>query len=64
MKQLIISSVLSLFIGTSATGCTDNNGTEPNDGIRIETAEVTAITSNNALSGGRIIGETGTVPQP
>ena len=63
MKQLIISSVLSLFIGTSATGCTDNNGTEPNDGIRIETAEVTAITSNNALSGGRIIGETGTVPE-
>lgn len=58
MKPLIIFSVLSLFIGTSATGCTDSDGTEPSDCIRIETAEVTAIASDNALSGGSVIGKT------
>ena len=63
MKPLIIFSVLSLFIGTSATGCTDSDGTEPSGGTRIETAEVTAITSDNALSGGRIIGETQVVTE-
>ena len=30
----------------------------PDSAIRVETAEVTAITSENAISGGRIIGET------
>lgn len=63
MKPIIISLILSLFIGASATGCTDSNGAEPNSGIRVETAEVTAITSNNALSGGRVIGETETVTE-
>lgn len=58
MKPIIISLILSLFIGASATGCTDSDGAEPNSSIRVETAEVTAITSDNALSGGRVIGET------
>lgn len=57
---MIISLTLSLFIGASATGCTVANGAEPNSSIRVETAEVTAITSDNALSGGRVIGETET----
>ena len=60
---MIISLTLSLFIGASATGCTDSNGAEPNSSIRVETAEVTAITSDNALSGGRVIGETETVTE-
>ena len=60
---MIISLTLSLFIGASATGCTDSDGAEPNSGIRVETAEVTAITSDNALSGGRVIGETETVTE-
>ena len=60
---MIISLTLSLFIGVSATGCTDSDGAEPNSSIRVETAEVTAITSNNALSGGRVIGETETVTE-
>ncbi|MGN0053205.1 MAG: hypothetical protein ACI378_03960 [Bacteroides sp.] len=58
MRQMIISLTLSLFIGVSATGCTDSDGAEPNSSIRVETAEVTAITYNNSLSGGRVIGET------
>lgn len=60
---MIISLTLSLFIGVSATGCTDSDGAEPNSSIRVETAEVTAITYNNALSGGRVIGETETVTE-
>ena len=63
MKPIIISLILSLFIGASATGCTDSDGAEPNSSIRVETAEVTAITSDNALSGGRVIGETETVTE-
>lgn len=35
----------------------------PDSAIRVETAEVTAITSENAISGGRIIGETQAVKE-
>lgn len=63
MKQLIISFISSLFICTSVTGCTNDDDVAPNVDIRIETNEVTAITSDNALSGGRIIGETKSVAE-
>lgn len=63
MKQIIISFISSLFICTSVTGCTNDDDVASNVDIRIETNEVTAITSDNALSGGRIIGETETITE-
>ncbi len=38
-------------------------GSAPDAGIRVKTAEVTAIAADNALSGGRVIGETQTVTE-
>ena len=57
MKQhIFLYAVLSLFTVTTATGCDERpDSPMPDNAIRVETAEVTAITSNNAISGGRII---------
>lgn len=65
MKSTILSSILSLLVSATATGCADNDSTAvfPDAGIRVETAEVTAIASDNALSGGSVIGETQTVTE-
>ena len=55
MKQnIFLYAVLSLFTITTATGCDKHLA---DYAIRVETAEVTAIASDNAISGGRIIGE-------
>ena len=65
MKQnIFFYAVLSLFTVTTATGCDERSDNPmPDDAIRVETAEVTAITSDNAISGGRIIGETQAVKE-
>ena len=65
MKQnIFFYAVLSLFTVTTATGCDERSDNPmPDNAIRIETAEVTAITSDNAISGGRIIGETQAVKE-
>lgn len=63
MKRFIASFVLPLIVCTSATGCTDSGDAAPDAGIRVETAEVTAVASDNALSGGRVIGETQTITE-
>lgn len=59
MKQnIFLYAVLSLFTITTATGCDKHSESTLSDyAIRVETAEVTAIASDNAISGGRIIGE-------
>lgn len=61
MKKIFASFVLPLIVSTTATGCTDSGDAAPDAGIRVETAEVTAVASDNALSGGRVIGETQTI---
>lgn len=60
MKQnIFLYAVLSLFTITTATGCDKHSENTLSDyAIRVETAEVTAIASDNAISGGHIIGET------
>lgn len=65
MKQnIFFYAVLSLFTVTTATGCDERSDNPmPDNAIRVETAEVTAITSDNAISGGRIIGETQAVKE-
>lgn len=65
MKQSrFLYMVLSLFTITTATGCDKHSeSTSPGYAIRVETAEVTAIASDNAISGGRIIGETQAVTE-
>ena len=65
MKSTILSSILSLLVSATAASCADNDSTAvfPDAGIRVETAEVTAIASDNALSGGSVIGETQTVTE-
>ena len=65
MKRNIFPyAVLSLFTVTTATGCDERSDNPmPDSAIRVETAEVTAITSENAIAGGRIIGETQTVTE-
>ena len=58
-RNIFLYAVLSLFTVTTATGCDERSDNPmPDNAIRVETAEVTAITSDNAISGGRIIGET------
>ena len=63
MKQIVASFILPLFLGTTTAGCSDNGSSAPDAGIRVKTAEVTAIAADNALSGGRVIGETQTVTE-
>ena len=65
MKQhIFLYAVLSLFTVTTAAGCDERSDSPiPDNAIRVETAEVTAITSDNAISGGRIIGETQAVKE-
>lgn len=63
-RNIFLYSVLSLFTVTTATGCDERSDNPmPDSAIRVETAEVTAITSENAISGGRIIGETQAVKE-
>ena len=63
-RNIFLYAVLSLFTVTTATGCDERSDNPmPDSAIRVETAEVTAITSENAISGGRIIGETQAVKE-
>ena len=63
-RNIFLYIILSLFTITTATGCDGRSDNDmPEHAIRIETAEVTAITSDNAISGGRTIGETQTVKE-
>ena len=63
-RNIFLYAVLSLFTVTTATGCDERSDNPmPDNAIRVETAEVTAITSDNAISGGRIIGETQAVKE-
>lgn len=62
-RNILFYMASSLCIVTTAAGCTDSGNTAPDAAIRVETAEVTAIDSDNALSGGRVIGETQTVTE-
>lgn len=63
-RNIFLYVILSLFAITTITGCDGRSDNDmPEHAIRIETAEVTAITSDNAISGGRIIGETQTVKE-
>lgn len=63
-RNIFLYAVLSLFTVTTATGCDERSDNHmPDSAIRVETAEVTAITSENAISGGRIIGETQAVKE-
>lgn len=60
--RLIIASFILPFIVAAATSCDDNDSVASSGyGIRVETAEVTAIASDNALSGGSVIDETQSV---
>lgn len=50
--RLIIASFILAFVVAAATSCDDNDSVASSGyGIRIETAEVMAIASDNALSG-------------
>lgn len=63
-RNIFLYAVLSLFTVTTATGCDERSDNPmPDSAIRVETAEVTAITSENAISDGRIIGETQAVKE-
>lgn len=60
--RLIIASFILSFVVAAATSCDDNDSVASSGyGIRVETAEVTAIASDNALSGGSVIDETQSV---
>lgn len=60
---MIIPFILPLFLSTSVAGCSGNDSTTLHADIRVETAEVTAITADNAICGGRVIGDTQTVTE-
>lgn len=61
-RNILLYMALSLLTVTTATGCDERmDNPMPGNTIRVETAEVTAVTSDNAISGGRVIGETQTV---
>lgn len=55
-RNIIFYAVLSLSTVTTIIGCDEaSDNPMPDDTIRVETAEVTAITSNNVISGGRVL---------
>lgn len=61
-RNIFLYMALSLFTITTATGCDERmDNPMPGNTIRVVTAEVTAVTSDNAISGGQVIGETQTV---
>lgn len=52
-RNIFLYAVLSLFTVTTATGCDERSDNPmPDSAIHVETAEVTAVTSDNAISGG------------
>ena len=54
-RNIIFYAVLSLSTVTIIIGCDEaSDNPMPDDTIRVETAEVTAITSNNVISGGGV----------
>ena len=49
-RNIFLYAVLSLFTVTTATGCDERSDNPlPDNAIRVETAVVTAITSDNAI---------------
>ena len=65
MKKKIFPYIaLTLLAVTTTTGCDGHSENPmPDNAIRVTTAEVTAITSENAISGGQVAGEVQTVSE-
>lgn len=65
MKKKIFPYIaLTLLAVTTTTGCVGHSEDPmPDNAIRVTTAEVTAITSENAISGGQVAGEVQTVSE-
>lgn len=59
----VLQYVLSSLFCIAAVGCDGSRNGMPEGDIRVETAEVTAIASDSALSGGRVVGATRAVTE-